>query len=335
MREHCRLAVLAASLLSALCAQTPLFISGITVIDATGSAAQPAQSVLIRNGRIEAIGPAGKVRPPRGARVVDAAGKFLIPGLWDMHTHLAGVAAEPSWSRDALLPLLLANGITGVRDMGGDLEALNAWRRDIGAGKLQGPQIVASGPMLIARGQSAPDQLPVSDASETRAAVRDLKQRGADFIKVISLPSREAFLALAEECRTLAIPFVGHVPSVVTATEASDAGMRSIEHSVYSNLAVDVSTRGEEIRLGLEKAHASLLLEAVDSYSPDRAAPLAGTLLRNRTWFVPTLYSILKLGAPDAATPDPLLKFLPARLRGQWTRGNQASEATRLWWAKQ
>ena len=132
------------------------------------------QTVVVSGNRIQSLGGAA---PGQAAdvEVVDATGKTLIPGLWDMHTHLAGVAADPAWSRDALLPLLLANGITGVRDMGGDLDALLAWRRD-------GLQVVASGPMLVARGRRTADQLPVANAEEARAAVGDLKRRGADFV---------------------------------------------------------------------------------------------------------------------------------------------------------
>jgi imidazolonepropionase-like amidohydrolase len=265
----------------ALHAAPPLLIRNITVIDGTGAAPRPAQSVLIRDGRIAAV---GKLRAPPGADVLEGSGKFLIPGLWDMHTHLAGLVADPVWSRDALLPLLIANGITGVRDMGGDLEALLGWRRAIAAGSLMGPQIVAGGPMLIARGKPSADQIPISNEAEARAAVRNLKQRGADFIKIISLPSRESFFALADEAKQQHIPFEGHVPDVVSAAEAADAGMRSIEHAVYSHL------------------------QPAD----------AEAFLRNHTWFTPTLYSILRLGPAAESRDDPQLAYVPQALRDEW-----------------
>jgi imidazolonepropionase-like amidohydrolase len=180
---------------------TPLVLTHVSVIDSTGRAPQADQTVVIDNGRIVSIGPAATAKIPKNVRVVDAKGKVLIPGLWDMHVHLAGVNADPGWSKQVLLPLLLANGIVGVRDMGGDLQALRAWQRDVESGALVGPHIVAAGPWLAGAGRKTAEQYPVKDADDARAAVRDLQQRGADFIKIISLPSKEAFFAVADESK--------------------------------------------------------------------------------------------------------------------------------------
>lgn len=200
-----------------------LAITHVTVIDATGRPAQADQTVVVAEGRIAALGPSSRVKIPVAARVVNAAGKFLIPGLWDMHVHIAGINADPKWSKQVYPPLLIANGITGVRDIGGDLSAL-----------------------LASAGKRLPEQHPVKSAEEARAALRELKQQRADFIKIILLPSREAFFAVADEAKKQGLPFVGHVPAAVTASEASDAGMKSIEHIVYSGLAFDCSSRGVE-----------------------------------------------------------------------------------------
>src|SRR5207245_1416326 len=127
-------------------AQLALALTHVTVIDTAAGAARPDQTVVISAGKIAAVGAAPAVKVPKGARILDASGKFLIPGLWDMHVHIAGISADPAWSKNVILPELLAYGITGVRDMGGDLDALLAWRRDIEAGTLTGPHIVAGGP---------------------------------------------------------------------------------------------------------------------------------------------------------------------------------------------
>ena len=111
-----------------------LVLQHVTVIDGTGRAPQLDQTVVIVGDRITAIGPAGQIKFEKSAHVIDGRGKFLIPGLWDMHVHIAGVSADPAWSKDVLLPLLLANGVTGIRDMGGDLETLLAWKHDIESG---------------------------------------------------------------------------------------------------------------------------------------------------------------------------------------------------------
>ena len=107
--------------------------------------------MVVSGGVIEWIGAASDRERPahKDESQFDARGKFLIPGLWDMHTHVAGISADPAWSKNVLLPLLVANGITGIRDMGGDLRALQEWRREIASGALLGPQIVAAGPMLV------------------------------------------------------------------------------------------------------------------------------------------------------------------------------------------
>jgi imidazolonepropionase-like amidohydrolase len=327
-----------------------LALTHVTVIDASGSAAAADQTVIVSNGRVAAIGASGTLRVPKDARVIDARGKFLIPGLWDMHVHIAGISADPVWSKQVILPELIAYGITGVRDMGGDLDALLAWKREIAAGTLMGPHIVAAGPMLVPRGEKNAEQYPVGNADEARQAVRELKQRGADFIKVIGMPSREAFFAVAEEAKKQGISFVGHVPAVVTAAEASDAGMRSIEHIVYSGLALDCSSREQELREAAFKARANrdakaaaqVLADAADSFSAEKAAKLWARFKKNGTWVVPTLESIavqtpLKL-TPEQQARDQGLDFVPEALRKQWDpqlRDNQASEADQKWWSRQ
>ena len=126
-----------------------LILEHVTVIDVTGGPSLADRSVIVSGDSITAIAKFGSIPIPAGAHVIDGHGKFLIPGLWDMHTHVAGIAADPSWAKNTLLPLLVANGITGIRDMGGDLDALEEWRREVEVGTLAGPRIVAAGPMLV------------------------------------------------------------------------------------------------------------------------------------------------------------------------------------------
>lgn len=308
----------------------PLVLQHVTIIDGTGAVPQPDQTVVITGGRITAVGPASQIKFEKTARVIDSHGKFLIPGLWDMHVHIAGVSADPSWSKDVLLPLLLANGITGVRDMGGDLDTLLSWKRDSESGKLVGPHIVAAGPWLAGRGRKTPEQFPVANADEARAAVRELKQRGADFIKVLTLPSREAFFAVADEARKQGISFVGHLPLDVAAAEASDAGMHSIEHLYYSDFALSLSAQEKTLRpqlLSAEKkrdfnAGASLRSEAVASFSPEKAAALWNKLKANKTGVTPTLEGIYAAGHPSLVPADKKsLTFIPDPVLKSWRTG--------------
>jgi imidazolonepropionase-like amidohydrolase len=306
---------------------SPLAITHVTLIDATGRPPEPDQTVLIEAGRITAVGATAKIKIPKSARTVNASGKFLLPGFWDMHVHIAGINADPSWSKQVLLPLLLANGITGVRDMGGDLDALLSWQRDIESGALLAPHIVAAGPFLAARGRKTPEQYPVHNAEEARAAVDDLKKRGANFIKIISMPSRDAFFAVAEESKKQNIPFVGHLPFEIGVIEASDAGMRSIEHLLYSAFALSFSLKETELRPRLVEAEKNgdsagweqIAHEADATYSQEKAAALVQALKKNGTWVTPTLASLDITSHPENwKADDPLLAFLPPAIAKEW-----------------
>jgi imidazolonepropionase-like amidohydrolase len=193
-----------------------LAITHVNVIDATGSPLQPDMTVVISGQRIAAMGPSNLFKIPWRARVFDATGKFLIPGLVDMHIHLTG-AGEPNGSREFILPLLLANGITTVRDMGGYLESLIPLRQEIEQGKRLGPQIYFAGPYLDGSPPSFQPSMVVTNSVEASEDVHALVQRGVDFIKVQSILSRDAYFAIAAASRREHISFVGHVPDRVTA----------------------------------------------------------------------------------------------------------------------
>src|SRR5712692_8955726 len=199
-----------------------LVFTHIVVIDATGAPAQSDMTVVITKEHITALGKTGTVSIPQEAQVVNASGKFLIPGLWDMHVHTA-FDLTPG-GKEICLPLFIANGVTGVRDMGGDLATLQKWRQEITQGTLVGPHIIASGPMLDGSFAPWPNSLPIATASEGQEAVAALKRQGADFIKVQSLLPRDAYFAVAEEAKKQGLPFAGHVPDAISAAEASDAG---------------------------------------------------------------------------------------------------------------
>jgi imidazolonepropionase-like amidohydrolase len=211
-------------------------VTHVTVIAMNGAAPQPDRTVIVRSGRIARIGPASTERVPSGARVLDGRGRHLIPGLWDMHAH----SGRPE--RD--LGLQLANGITGVRDMGGEAPEnparspgsfsvswprLRALREAIRDGRVRGPRIVAAGVMLDGA-PPWPGTRRVADADEARRAVRTLAAERVDFVKVGTAVGRDAYLALAAEAKRAGLPFAGHVPRGMTALEVGAAGQRSIEH---------------------------------------------------------------------------------------------------------
>jgi imidazolonepropionase-like amidohydrolase len=282
--KHALLCVLlsAAACLAQSSKASMLIIHDVTVIDATGAPAKPHQTVIVRGGKIEAIDNSGMgFGGKRPGTHVDGTRKFLIPGLWDMHVHMVFGDWFPR-GKEVTLPLFIANGITGVRDMGGELEVLQQWRKEIAAGTLIGPRIVMSGPMLDGPKPRFPSSIAVKTPEDGRRAVDDLKRRGADFIKLQSLIPREAVFAIADEAKKQGIAFVGHVPDAVRASEASNAGQKSFEHLIGifegSSLLEDQFIKGAKT----EK-------QFLATYDAKRADTLFALLAKNQTWQCPTL----------------------------------------------
>jgi imidazolonepropionase-like amidohydrolase len=257
-----------------------IMITHVTVIDVTGGASKSDMTVMVRDGRIADIErPAGKIRID--GLVVDGRGKFLIPGLWDMHVHTNFGDWIPG-GKEIILPLFVANGITGVRDMGGDLHQTTEWRNQINAGTTLGPRMVISGPMLDGAPPHFPASRTVTTAEEGRKAVDDLKQGGVDFIKVQSYISRDAYFAVAEEAKKQGMTFVGHVPDAIRASEASNAGQKSVEH--YTGIFEGCSSVEDQLLKGPKGPR-----RVVETYSATNCAALIKLLAKNGTWQVPTL----------------------------------------------
>jgi imidazolonepropionase-like amidohydrolase len=259
-----------------------LIIHDVTLIDGSGAPAKPHQTVIVEDGKIAAIDNSGMgfARKLPGKHV-DGSGKFLIPGLWDMHVHMVFGDWFPH-GKKITLPLFIANGITGVRDMGGELDVLQQWRKEISAGTLIGPRIVISGPMLDGPKPRFPSSVAITTPEDGRKAVDDLKRRGADFIKLQSLIPRDAVFAIADEAKKQGISFVGHVPDAVRASEASDAGQKSFEHLI--GIFEGSSPLEDEFIKGTKTEK-----QFLSTYDPKRAAALFALLAKNQTWQCPTL----------------------------------------------
>jgi imidazolonepropionase-like amidohydrolase len=231
-------------LLLSSCAQTSsptVAIRHATLIDLTDGSLRPEQTVLIAGNRIVAMGPTYQVRIPGDAELVEAAGGYLIPGLWDMHVHsVANVAVDRSnesvAAQDWHFPLFLAHGVTGVRNMNdgtGDvtLELTRSVERRLARGDLRGPpRFLTAGPSLDGDPPLGSNPVVVRTAADARAAVERLVSNDADLVKVYENLSREAYFAIIEEARRRRIPVDGHVPFRVTPEEAADAGQRTVEH---------------------------------------------------------------------------------------------------------
>lgn len=297
---------------------TTLVFTHVTVIDGTGARPKSDMTVVVVADHIASVDSSQNARVPKDARVVDATGKFLIPGLWDMHVH--------AFSKEAFFPLFTANGITGVRDMFGQIPAIKQWRKEIQEGTLIGPRIVAAGPIVDGPKPIWPGSIAVGNADEGVKAVNTVKQGGSDFIKVYNLLPRDAYFAIAAEAKRQGMVFAGHVPDSITAAEASDAGQKSIEH--LTGILLACSSKETEIRKeadarkqsGANRIVRSYIQDqaaALDSFSDKKANELTARFIRNGTWMSPTLTvlrAIAFVGDADFRN-DPRIRFIPSYLR--------------------
>ncbi|MDQ2978957.1 MAG: amidohydrolase family protein [Acidobacteriota bacterium] len=289
----------------------------------TGASPTRDMTVVMTGNRITGLGKSGRVRLPKRAQIIDGTDKFLLPGLWDMHAHIR--------ETERSFPLFIANGVLGIRDMGGKPEDLFRWRDEVARGALLGPRIVACGPIIDGPEPAAHGPtVSVRTADEGRKAVADLKRRGADFVKVYDRLPRDAYFAIVEEARKQGLPVAGHVPQSVTTMEASDAGQRSIEHlgtilegsssveaelrqAAAAPLPADVSEFPRRIAARGERMLAT--------YDEQKAKELFTHLVRNRTWQVPTLVVKRALTFIDdiVRDGDARLKYIPRSEQEWWS----------------
>ena len=271
-----RMTLLVAGLLAAwapLGAQT-ITIDNVTIVDVTNGRLQPRKTIVIEGSRISRIENASAAT--HAAATLDGTGMFVIPGLWDMHIHayFTNDTARFRSTNEVMFPLFIVNGVTGVRDLGSNLEATLAARDSVAAHQLIGPRMLVSGPMLDGPTTRYAAAIKVATPDEARAAVRMLKQRGVDLIKTQTLIPKDAYFALADEATRIGIPFEGHVPREVSALEAINAHQRSFEHMI-----------------GISDTSSSLIAE----------------LARQRVWQCPTV--INSVGTAADFTSDPGLPF--------------------------
>jgi Amidohydrolase family len=308
------------------------YITHVTVIDTEAGKEDQDRTVVISGERIAGIEQSKNANVPSDARVVNGRGKYLIPGLWDMHTH--SLAPE---RRDTYFPLFLANGVTGVRDTHAHipLHEIRRWRQELASGAIVGPRIVGVAGTQVdgPTGKYARTGFPndyaggainVSNAAETRAAVASLQQQGADFIKVYNLLSREAYFAIADEAKRRGMPVIGHVPWSVTVAEASNPGQRSMEHLEALFADCGKKNGSPELREKLASGNGLTPKQLIELYqsalkdcAPDNMTPLFKLLAQNNTWQVPTLVQGLftEVAHPEQ---DPRPGYVIRPIRDEW-----------------
>lgn len=295
----------------------------VTVIDGNGSAPIPDAAVVLTGDRIAAIGRHLDVAPPPPVRVIDLSGKFVIPGLWDMHTHLA-------FPEQIFPPLHVVHGVTGIREMWGFPET-HTLRGRIERGELLGPRMVVASTIIDGPPGRWPGSAVVSTEAEARAQVRAAHQQGADFLKVYSALTRETFGAVAEEAGRVGLRFAGHVPYRIPVAEAVAAGQYAVEH-MYGML-LSTSARAPELYARIDAmpddpAHpdgwgargSALEFEAAETHSPERAAELFELLIARGSWQCPTLAVQRRARTGFVAEPDDPADAAMSRYLPDWLR---------------
>lgn len=319
--------------------QVSLVVRDVTVIDPASRQVRPGRTVFIDDDTVVSIVPATNVDPFQAGQSVDGTGKFLIPGLIDMHVHLGlqdGLAEQSG-------PLFIANGITGVRDMSSDcwepreagavcIDELRAVADRIESGELTGPRLLAAGSAAV-RGVMHRDKLPEGAAEfyypgneqQARQLSRYLEERGVDFIKSYKLIAPETWFAMADEAQRIGLEVAGHVPVALNVAEAAAAGQRSIEHarallydcSAYGPVYREAMGRVARQEPGAEAPDDEIRLRrTLEEFDPERCERMLGALVEHETYYVPTheTREMDARAAEPAYRDDPRLRYMDRTL---------------------
>lgn len=304
-----------------------LVLRNATVFDGTGAAPAGRTTVVCAGGRIVAVGGAHELSVPEGARVVDCTGRFLIPGLWDLHTHSGEIV--PTFPA-----LQLVHGVTSVREMRGST-ATHEVRERIERGELAGPRMVVASNTLDGPGSPVPGATVVDSGADADDAVRTARREGADLLKVYSFLRPGGHAAIAEHAARHGLPFSGHSPSLLPVQEVVRRGQHSIEHNYGMHLSTSADADDYFARLASMPddpsdpdwwgAQASLLeREAFRTYLPGRAADLAGLLAEHGAFHVPTFAVETAYSRhpthflDDERAQERAHRWIPPDIRAEW-----------------
>lgn len=314
--------------------QADLIIHHVTVVDVQRASTVANQSVVVRGADIVAVGEdkaiAAQWRAPQ--RIV-AKGRYLIPGLWDMHVHFGG-GPELIEENKALLPLYIAHGITTIRDASGDLpEQVLQWRRQIRDGSLPGPQLFTSGAKIEGIKPVWKGTLEVGSQADLDAAFVRLKKDQVDFVKITdSTLTPQLFLAAVRGARANGLRASGHIPMALTVQQALDAGISSIEHLDYAYKAGvkdEAAIAADFAARRIDRAEANRRLDAGFDHATAMAA-YRGFAAKG-VYVTPTLNGgrLLDFLDQDDHANDPYLAYIGPKLQATYAwRVERAAKAT-------
>lgn len=284
-------------------------IVGANVVPMDREGVLENHTVVVRDGRIVSVEPADAARIPEGAAHIDGTGRWLAPGLTEMHGHVPG-PNDPAYAEDVLF-LYVANGVTTVRNMAGHPWHLQL-RDRVMAGELTGPTLHAASPWLSGETAGTPDT--------ARQAVRDHQAAGFDLIKMGGIP-RDAYMAMAETAHEIGMPFAGHVPFEVGLLGALQARQASIDH--YDRYVEFLAPDGQ----GDPGFFGSAWIGLVDE---SRIQGAVARTLAAGTWNVPTLSLVehLASGEPvESMIAWPEMRYMPRNVRDGWVNAKRQFQA--------
>jgi len=302
-------------------------IVDVTIVDAPGASLIPGQTVLIEDGRITASGDITDVNVPSRALVIEGSDRYLLPALWDMHSHIYAISPLLE------LPLYIAYGVTNVRDMmscpqpGDPFIACphekRRWTAEAVAGERVGPRIVATtsfmanGPGMVDRLGNVPEFFDIATPEQARTFVRHFAG-SVEAVKVYDRIPRDAYLALTEEAARLGIDVVGHRPHSVSAIEAA-AHQKSIEHARFI-LHESYQGSGELRRIAGTSEWREDRRRMLNEHDPRMAKAIFGAMAKNGTWYVPTHMTrwVDAYAEDPLVREDPLLRYLHPLMKWQW-----------------
>lgn len=303
-------------------------IQNVNIINVENGEVQKHMTVVIKGDQIGLIEETSKIRLSNSDKIIDGSGKYLIPGLWDMHTHLIN---EP-YTREVFYPLFIANGITGVRVMAADcfepcdepnmtIKQHRSLQKEIEEGKLLGPKSILASYYINGVFSGESTVLKPGTEAHGRELARLLKDRGVDFIKIYSKLNPEAYHGITDEAKKIDLEFAGHAPLTMKSSEVSEAGQKSIEHAT-DNLLLDCSEIEEEMRAKLvelfdnESANITdinqLHLQMEQAFDSLKCQEIYEIFRKNNTWIVPTLRLLEVYYADTEDWKDsPNVKYMP------------------------
>lgn len=304
-------------------ASRPVVLHDAVIVDATHDRRE-SSTVVIAGGIIVDVTKHKNGIAPKDAFTIDLGGRFVIPGLWDMHVHQFNAG---------YLPFHLLNGVTGIRHMGG-IPAHHQWREDLRAGQLTGPRMVLASSIIDGPQPLRPGSIAVHDVESARHAVIESLAAGADFLKIYNLIPKDAFVALVDEAHRQHIPYAGHLPLVSTLAEAASQGQASVEHleglliagardadrlqSEITRLAVDSLAEMQQVQ--------DRVVQAAGQQETARAEDICAELAAQGIWSTPTL-AVLHASATAGTEDFPLgnlLGYIEPHLRPIWEQVTNA-----------